>query len=191
MAVGEQTIGEADAVREYIGLAYWMANHMVPQRDADDAVQDALIAFVVAHRAFRPELNDDYHGWVTVAMRRRIIDGQRRRTNYNKAEHRRPPASSSFDHVVTTYVDGDVTTLGDVLVDGQGDVDLEVVADDFADYLRTLFDDPADRLIIDGLLDGRTQADMGAELGVTDSRVSQRVVAIRARCARAVYRANR
>lgn len=173
---------DAELVEKYTPLTWHIARRLVPAHDVDDAVQDAMVGIIAANRRYRTDWTYSHHRWISDAIRRSIIDGRRRRTNYNKYRRRARSAPLSLEHVV----DNDRATIGDTLEAPHADLDLDLIADDLDRWVRTLFDDPADIVVLAGMLDGRPKQDLAAELGVTASRVSQRVTQIRATVAAAM-----
>lgn len=121
-------------------------------------------------------MTDNYVGWMRVAIRRAIIDGQRKRSGYNH--------NTGRSRVEVILCEG----VAQSLTDRGLSPDAAVIADDFGDYLKALFDG-ADARIVAGLLAGRSQLEMAEEEGVTQARICQRVRAIRELVARRVVRA--
>lgn len=162
----------------------WVAARRVHPSDFDDATQDGLIGLIRAHRRFDPDLGDGwYDRWMCLAIERAIIDGNRTRTHYRRRGGK--PVVVSIEHVVVVD-DGVPLRVIDVMASGDS-TDETVLADGLEDWLRALpLDDPADRRVLDGLLDGRKQQDIAETEGVTLSRISQRVRHIREVIARRI-----
>lgn len=147
-------------------------------------MQDGLAGALAAHRRFDHTLSEPkwYDRWMCLAIDRAIIDGYRARTQSRRSY--RP----SIVPIETVIVDGDgePLRLGDTLA-ATDTADGLVDAEDLERWLRVLtFDDPADRRILDKMLDGMLLQDIAASEGVHPTRISQRVRKIRERLTEAL-----
>lgn len=173
---------EADVVAKYVGLVKWTAARRVPRRDYEDAVQDGLLGIVRAHRRFDGE-PQWYDRWICLSIQRAIIDGHRTRTRSRRGHH---GYCVSTETVIHDQYSGEPLLLRDILASGDT-AEGAAVADDLKQWLRTLpFADPADRRVLDGMLDGMLLQDIAASEGVHPTRISQRVRKIRERLTEAL-----
>lgn len=170
-------------LERYRLLCWHQARRLVPPRDVDDAVQDALLGIVRGYGRWRADGGASLDRWLWLSIRAAIIDGARSRTQYRRNVKRRPIVVSLDEPIGYDDNHGAVIERcrADYLEADRAEPDLELVAVDLEHFLRELDlgGDPADRIVLDGLLDGRSQEAIAADLGVTPSRISQRVRNIR------------
>jgi RNA polymerase sigma factor for flagellar operon FliA len=173
-----------ELVEAHIGLARKAARHarIVGLDDPDDAYSDALLGLWTAARRYDETRGVPFGSFAWPRMVGAVGDGRRERDHVSRAVRARGgvPVVASLDAQVYVGRDssGHSLTLADVLPDPHDALeDADTAATDWERHVelaRWVEQLPADdRYVIQGLLDGRTLAEIGAELGVTESRACQ------------------
>jgi len=174
---------EGALIERYQSLVWWLARRFVPPGgDVDEAAQDGFAALITAHRRYDPDAGLAYDRWVRRSIRWGMVDGLRDRTHW-RSQRRRDRPMVSLDTPIGESGDLD---LSDVVAADGIDVDAALIAADLRAWLYRYSHGltPVDGWVLRGLLEGRLQCDLAAELGVTDGRMCQRIAVIRQRLAR-------
>lgn len=173
-----------ELVEAHIDLAKKAAHHarIVGLDEWDDVYSDALLGLWDAARRYDETRGVPFGSFAWQRMVGAAGDGRRERDHVSRSVRARGgvPVVASLDAEVYVGRDsaGHGLTLADVLPDPHDaleELDTATTAwerhVELAHWVEQL---PADdRYVVQGLLDGRTLAEIGAELGVTESRACQ------------------
>jgi RNA polymerase sigma factor for flagellar operon FliA len=164
---------EAEHLRDYAYVARWIASRYATGRSLaaewDDVHADALIGVLAAIRNFDSTRKITQKAYVFIRARGAAIDGIRQRlyAPRSKIDNRREP--TSLDRIRVAITDGDGTWEPSASDPGYGEVDAAETISLLLVHLSR-----RRRFVIEAYyLAGRSMADIGAELGVTESRVCQ------------------
>lgn len=152
---------------------------------ADDVTSDALLALVMLAGKYDPEgtPHGTFREYLSSRLRHRVIDLLRQRTGRTHSGRfearksvRRPVSLDTF-----LNADGDTVSLADTVEDP--DSSEAFMALELAETMREAAASLTDRQlqIVRLYASGWTMAKIGAQLGVTESRISQVMCDVRAR----------
>jgi RNA polymerase sporulation-specific sigma factor len=108
VAVGVQAVSERELVAEHERLARFIADkHFLPNEDRDDLRQEAMLALLLALRAYTPERGVPLQKFVSLVVTRRVISA----IKLARAEKRRAQNEAVTGAVMADGEEVDVVTL--------------------------------------------------------------------------------
>ncbi|GAB7387400.1 hypothetical protein BSNK01_12360 [Bacillaceae bacterium] len=154
-------------VTDNMKLVYHVANKIIPPKgfDQQDIIQQGFIGLIRAARKFDKSKGVEFSTFATICIKSEIHKLLRRvnlrvdEVNYKAISLDSPLSENESDEFV----------LGDTVTSGES-VEDDVVARDLIDWLRQI-----EPVIVDGLMKGQTQQEIGKRLGISQVQVSRRI----------------
>ncbi len=144
--------------------------------DFDALESDALLGLVLAARSFDPTRGVAFTTYAAKRIHGAMLDGLRDRQGCRRGDS--PPAVFSLDALFSS-ADGRTTSLADLLAGDEEPVGAAMERRDTIQQLLRQIDGRSRELLSEHYLEGRSQEDIARDLGLTASRVSQRIGAAR------------
>ncbi|HET6908890.1 MAG TPA: sigma-70 family RNA polymerase sigma factor [Mycobacteriales bacterium] len=176
-----RTSREVEAlVESNVRLARWAVTSTTrwPGESYDEMLADALVGLFDAARRWDAD-KASFPCFAVPRIRGAIADGRRERDPLTRGARRRgEPMPLALDYAIPRQREGENLTLADTLEDPNDDMTalLDLLEQQersawLADSLSSLR--PQQRQVMEGLLAGRKLQEIGDELGLTESRISQ------------------
>jgi RNA polymerase sigma factor for flagellar operon FliA len=171
--VGSSGDDEAALFASYAYIALWVAgkyaNRKALAADWDDVHADAMIGVLDAIRKFDPARSLTQKAYVFLRARGAAIDGIRQRSYTPRSAQGKRREPLSLNMLLESVVNDEAPWEPGTIDGGYAEVDAAMTVP----YLLAVLSRRSRFVIEAYYLAGRSLADIGAELGVTEARISQ------------------
>lgn len=174
------TVTRDELIEKHLGIVYNMAWEMkrgMPKVvDVEDLIGDGMLGLLVAAERFDPSRDLEFHTYARWRVRGHMLDGLRqrdvvsRRKNWDPDDQRLQPAIR-LD--APSRLTEDAGPIGESIPDSSPDFAEVLANDELSGWALQFLDQKLRDIIFAIYWDERPMHEIGLELGVTESRVSQ------------------
>lgn len=182
--MGVATMTRDELIEKYLGIVYsvaWEMKRGLPNTvEIDDLIADGMLGLLMAAEKFEPQRGFEFTTYARWRVRGMMLDGLRqrdvvaRRTNWDPDDQRLQPAIR-LDAPVRGPA-GESTEygcLGDLIPDDAADFDGVLANYELVEWVLRRIPQRLRDILFAIYWDDRPMHEIGLELGVTESRVSQ------------------
>lgn len=154
-------------IKDNINLVYYVI-HRLGLKVNDDLVSEGKLALVIAAKGYSPDKGVKFSTYATKTIRGYILTYVNRRKPIIK------PLRDGSKYIQAPMVDVEDDILWEMVGTDEKTMESQVFVDDFIKSLNK-----REQIVVNGLLDDKTQAEIGKELSISQVQVYRIINAIR------------